>query len=89
MLRLFWIDFPPEYRADLPVGTQAGIGVTAADEADALELVRSDLFSGQQLPKHHSMRTLPDLDALEQNHVRPNLGNHMRRGIWYPAKAGW
>jgi hypothetical protein len=32
-----------------------------------------------------SWREVKDVAELEQNHVRPNMGMMLRRGVWFPT----
>ncbi|RWE66754.1 MAG: hypothetical protein E5W01_09310 [Mesorhizobium sp.] len=80
MLKLFWLDFDEQHRRNLPMG----VGITAQDEKDAVDLARTRLFDAQEFPTSFRIKIIPDLDALEQNHVRPNIGHYLRRGIWFP-----
>jgi hypothetical protein len=83
MLRLFWINFEDRELASLPVGTRLGIGVTAENEAEAAVLAGANLFQGADLPAH-SIRRIETMDEVDPRHVRPNMGNHLVRGIWFP-----
>jgi hypothetical protein len=57
------------------------VGITARSEADALELFRLAFGSQDQVI---GFRALSDLTELDQRHVVPNMGNWLKRGIWYP-----
>ncbi|TIO07503.1 hypothetical protein [Mesorhizobium sp.] len=87
MLKLFWLDFEDERCRDFPMG----VGITAEDEIDAVGVASSRLFPYEEFPASFRIRIIPDLDALDQNHVRPNIGHHLRRGIWFPTgyDSGW
>lgn len=69
---------------NLPMGTGLGVGVTANDEADALEQTRSLLFRVHPFPASFEIKEVKHLDDLDQNHVRSNMENHLKRGVWYP-----
>jgi hypothetical protein len=84
MLRLFWINFKEVEISDVPVGCWMGIGVTAANETDALELARSHLFGNHVFPAVCEVKQISHLDELDQNHVVPNMGFHLKRGVWFP-----
>jgi hypothetical protein len=66
-----------------------GFGVTAKDQTDALLLLEEalkNLGSSIKLDKlKPSFRTINDISEIEQKHVRPNMGVHLRRGVWFPA----
>ena len=74
MLRRFWF----------PLSRGFGIGVTAATEDEA-RLMAEDTRS-----RHFSDAVftglVPDVEfaALAQNHVVPNAGPVVVRGVWYP-----
>ena len=59
-----------------------GIGVTARSEADALALI-AEHFSEVQVER---IEILDDLATLDERHVRPNMGDHMVRGVWFPRQ---
>jgi len=79
-LRRFWFEFEQIPR---PTAVNLGCGVTAYSREDALALVRERVFgaNGPAL-----VRVIDDVtpDQLETNHVLPNLGNVVQRGIWFP-----
>jgi len=82
-LHRFWVrfdDLPP----DVPPVLQLGCGVTAADEADCMALIRSAVFDGRKLPPIISIVCDLDVRTLDDRHVRPNMGNPAVRGIWFP-----
>jgi hypothetical protein len=71
MLVPFWIDCD-----DAP-----GVGITAQSDADALALLEQAFGTGRR-PKH--VTRIHDITELDQNHVVPNMGNWLKRGVWYP-----
>jgi len=78
----FWFEF--DRLALLPAGLSVGCGVTAWNEATALELVRRRVFRGALLPP--IVKRVPDIDIreLDAGHVVPNMGNPAVAGIWFP-----
>jgi hypothetical protein len=72
----YWITF--EKRAD-PSFLNLGVGVTAYSEADAREIVHAAF--DRPMAK---VEVISDMREIEQNHVAPNVGNHFKRGIWFP-----
>jgi hypothetical protein len=65
-----------------------GVGITASSEADALALL-GKAFGSERRPEN--ITVLRSVSELDQNHVVPNKGNWLKRGIWYPlgyAKMG-
>ncbi len=71
MMVPYWINC-----ADAP-----GVGITARDDADALSLFEAAF--GQERQLSH-LQPVHDASELDQSHVVPNMGNWLRRGIWYP-----
>lgn len=81
---VYWFEFESSGGKELPTGTWLGCGVTAHDKKDAIELLKEKVFkSWADVPVLHVKENI-SLDDLEQNHVAPNIGNMMIRGIWYP-----
>ncbi len=80
-LKVYWIILanPPDNFVH-----QRGIGVTALGKADAIDLVREHV-DGAGSPEYELVVCeVLDFQELDQNHVVPNMGNHLRRGVWYP-----
>ncbi len=71
----YWITFEKRDSSFLNLG----LGVTAYSEADAREIVRA--VSDRPIVK---IEVIFDMRDIEQKHVAPNMGNHFRRGIWFP-----
>ncbi len=61
-----------------------GFGITAWSEKDAVNLLKEKVFKNVDLPKIIETKIITSLDDLEQNHVKPNIGNPVFRGVWYP-----
>ena len=57
------------------------VGITAQSEADALALLEK-AFGSERRPSH--VIRIHDATELDQNHVVPNMGNWLKRGVWYP-----
>ena len=77
MLRPYWI------KTSKPLGP--GYGITARSEEDAETLLHL------VLPSDYSVMVIEpvkDAGSLDQKHVIPNMGNTLRRGIWYPLGFG-
>jgi hypothetical protein len=58
--------------------------VTAHNYDDAISLLRERIFGANGPPAIVEAVEDVDLCSLEQNHVLPNLGDVMARGIWFP-----
>lgn len=59
----------------------SGVGITAQSEADAL-MVFENAFGNERQPQ--SVARVHNATELDQNHVVPNMGNWLKRGVWYP-----
>jgi hypothetical protein len=57
--------------------------VTAYSYEDALSLLKEKVFEGTEPP---IIDVVPDVDIseLDQNHVIPNMGVPVWRGVWFP-----
>lgn len=87
-LHRYWIEFDlTEYSHKVPYGLNFGCGVTAFDQDDAFELVSKALFDDAPIPPIKSITVDVNLSALDQ-HVLPNIGNPVFRGIWFPPGYG-
>lgn len=58
-----------------------GVGITARSEADAL-LIFTQAFGADE--SILDIEIVKDMRDLDQNHVVPNMGNWLRRGVWFP-----
>lgn len=84
MLTRFWIKF--EERGEYPYYGGVfgfGVGVTAYSLADAKTLLETKIFKGA-LPEISDIHEGVNYDELEANHVKPNMGIMVNRGIWFP-----
>ena len=62
-----------------------GVGVTARSEEDAIDLLRQ-VWPADRIVSIHA---ISDIRELDQGHVVPNMGNWLRRGIWFPLGYGY
>ena len=62
----------------------AGIGVTAYSKEDAIALIKSEILVMAYEPNFESCIENIDIQELDINHVRPNMGDCTRRGVWFP-----
>ncbi len=89
LLRRFWIEFePPLYLGRegyaLSGWLHHACGVTAYSLDDALYLIKEQLCWGRPLPPTRKIIEDVDVSTLDSNHVRPNMGVPIWRGVWYP-----
>ena len=77
LLTKYWLTFvsPPHFAS--------GIGVTAYGLEDAETLVSKHFFANGPVPAFEN-KIIKGLQELEPNHVLPNIGLIMFRGIWFP-----
>lgn len=70
----------------MPVGLSGcRFGITAHNEEDARVQFREAYGEGPEIETLEAVKSVEDLD---EGHIRPNMGDFFRRGIWYPAEAG-
>lgn len=89
MLIRYWIEFDD---LEFPSVLGFGCGVTAYNLDDALKVMRAELASigilqqfNNRLPDIKNIVANVDISDLEENHVRPNIGNFFKRGVWWPT----
>lgn len=80
----YWIKFRISMRDPHPPGTLPGIGVTARNREEALELVQERVFRDLPLPAVVHFEQDVAVGALDPRHVVPNMGNPSVRGVWFP-----
>jgi hypothetical protein len=80
-LRRFWFEFETFER---PTSLNFGCGVTAYNIDDAKALILTDVFDREEIPQIVKITEDVDIRTLEENHVRPNMGNVVIRGVWFP-----
>jgi hypothetical protein len=84
MLARYWFRFDLAIDQLPPPGTLLGCGVTAASRGEAIQLLRERVFHSDSLPPIQECVEGVDISMLDQNHVRPNMGDPEPRGIWFP-----
>ena len=81
-MRIYWLVL----RKDC--GGGLGFGITARDWDDAMSLLaeagRESLRAPVDATMVENWKEVRSLDELEQNHVVPNMGMMLRRGVWFP-----
>ena len=61
-----------------------GFGVTAWSVEDAIQLIKSHGFEVSDNLDEMQIRENVTFAYLDQNHVVPNMGPMVMRGVWYP-----
>jgi hypothetical protein len=79
-LHRYWIEVDPA------VGGLRRFGVTAFDLDDALTLI-SETYGVRPRPSARNVVADVDVDSLDANHVLPNIGPPIFRGVWYPRTS--
>lgn len=64
---------------------RAGCGVTGSSVDDCLNIIRQRILNGQTLPPVERVIENIDISTLDSNHVIPNMGLVVNRGIWFPT----
>jgi hypothetical protein len=82
MLTRFWFKFRV---TSPPTGWGLGVGITAYDLADARRMLREQVVPiyGEPVDEPEVIEHI-DIRTLEEKHVRPNIGNPVVRGVWFP-----
>jgi hypothetical protein len=77
-MRPYWLMFDnlPQFS-----GLGLGAGITAHSEQEACEIAAANFGNDIEVK---SVSTINTADEIEQNHVRPNMGNLLIRGVWFP-----
>jgi hypothetical protein len=80
----FWFKFDLRLRDPQPPGVLIGCGVTAFDRDDAIRILKEIVFSAHAFPEIKTEVADVDISNLDEGHVRPNMGDPSRRGVWFP-----
>ena len=80
VLTRYWVTFDgnPGY------GLGMGVGVTAWNVEDALQLVTDALSTYGPLPPIAKVIEDVDVSTLDARHVIPNMDPPIWRGVWFP-----
>lgn len=76
-MKVYWLKFS---EPAVSQGLGLGAGITARDPADAAALAQ-DAFGEVRIA---SIDPVDDVSSLDHGHVRPNMGNILIRGVWFP-----
>jgi hypothetical protein len=83
-LRQFWFEFDLPYDVACPRGTREGVGVTAANRLEALEIVRTAVFREDVVPPLRREVADVEIHRLCPWLVLPNMTDPSPRGVWFP-----
>lgn len=75
-MKRYWITLEGPQKTS---ALQLGVGVTAYSEQDARKLVIEALDR-----RIEAVELITDMRSIDQKHVAPNIGDHFKRGIWFP-----
>jgi hypothetical protein len=87
MLRRYWFRFRLAADAAPAPGVRLGCGVTAYNYEDALHLLLQVVFTNDVLPPIQEVIEDVDVSTLDANHVLPNMGVPIWRGVWFPQNS--
>jgi len=79
-LNWYWMEFK-----ELPnfCGLCRGVGVTAFTDDDAIQLV-SQKIDPELKNSIATVKQLLSLNEITDEHILPNMGNELVRGVWFP-----
>jgi hypothetical protein len=83
-LHKYWFKFDLRISEPHPIGTLLGCGVTAPSYAEALELIRRQVFRSSAMPRVVKCVEDVETSALDAKHVVPNMGDPTHEGVWFP-----
>jgi hypothetical protein len=86
-LRRYWFEFDAPKEHPHAAEIVMGCGVTAYHEDDAVVLLRQQMFEGDPLPPIRRVIEDIDVSTLDENHIRPNMGVPVWRGVWFPRRV--
>ena len=81
MLHRYWLKF---VRSDKPSVLNVGCGITAYDIDDAKRIFENDVVPIYGDREIYEIVEDIDVSALDETHVRPNMGATSNRGVWFP-----
>jgi hypothetical protein len=81
LLTRYWFAFR---KSAMPTMLSLGCGVTAYDLADAQKMLQEQVYPMYGEQPIESIIENVDVSTLEEKHVRPNMGNPVMRGVWFP-----
>ncbi|MES2332710.1 MAG: hypothetical protein V4539_24090 [Bacteroidota bacterium] len=83
-MKRFWFEFEVINYQNAPIGIGYECGVTAHNVEDAMNMLKTRVFSDK--PKLQIKKIIEDADVstLDAGHVLPNMNPPNWRGIWFP-----
>ena len=82
-MKRYWFEFEFDNN-EIPYGVKMGCGVTAYNENDAMDLVKTRVFKDKPLPRINKVIEDVDVSTLDHDHVLKNMSAPNIRGIWFP-----
>jgi len=79
-MRRFWFELE-NTKSFSPLGM--GCGITAYDVEDAISILREKVLADGEATVAKVIHDV-SIDDLDRNHVLPNIGNVLVRGVWFP-----
>lgn len=91
LLTRYWITFDEPPTAPWQLRLARGCGVTAYSYEDAIALLQTYMVEEFQQPLPPIKTVIADIDisTLDTNHVLPNIGVPVWRGVWFPLRSLW
>lgn len=84
-LKHYWFEFDLKtYSSEFYIPSQLGYGVTAYNIEDAKALLMKEIFCNKKLPTLIKLKENIKFSDIEPNHVAPNIGLFIKRGVWFP-----
>ncbi len=83
-LHRYWFEFDLSGASSAPIGVRRGCGVTAFSREDALQLLARLVFAAHGIPPIAREIDNVDISTLDPDHVIPNMGLVVQRGVWFP-----
>jgi len=80
-MKQYWIHFK---KSENPNPFNLGCGVTANDLFDAIAVIEQNGVRMRVKQEILMIKRIFEMVELDQKHVIPNIGNHLKRGIWFP-----
>lgn len=86
-LKKYWFEFEFAPEEEMVLQLAFGCGVTAESPQAAVELVMARVFPDRPLPRLRRVLEGVKVDSLDPEYVLPFVGDHRRKGVWFPPFA--